>query len=329
MTHPEHDPEQFRRRWDLVLPYRDEMLAVARRRVPDPHDAEDVVAAALLRTVEHPALDEARIGAFLCTTVKRLAVDVHRDRARQLAVGVRDAARAVPATPVEDVVCDRAEGRWMADRLRELPERERQVLAARVSGLTAQQTSAHLGLSAKATENAYTRVRRRASRLLAATLGGLGVLVAAGRRARPELALVPATVTTAALTFAVVVSAMPPTTDLTPSHAPAAVLDPQTTSSGSSAVGPAAPAPAGPEAVPAATPPAAVVVQPAPPEPAPEVPDEPAASGPQPLVEGYVYTEHRHTDESFEESVQRCVDGIGDLVEDPLVGTCQHAYEDE
>lgn len=183
------DSETLRRRWDLVLPHRDELLKIARRRVPTREDAEDVVATALLRTVEHPGLDETRVERFLCTTVIRLAVDVHRDRTRQGAVGVRDALRNVPAPAVDDRICDEAEAHWLNRQLSGIPARERQVLDARLSGLTAQQTSAHLGLTQKATENAFTRVRQRAHGLLAGTLAIMLLAAAHVRRLMHPAAL--------------------------------------------------------------------------------------------------------------------------------------------
>lgn len=319
------DPEVLQRRWELVLPHREQLLRVARRRVETREDAEDVVATALLRTVEHPGLDESRVGAFLCTTVVRLSVDVHRDRTRQLALGTRAARREVPARSVEEAVCDEAEARWLAEQLADLPEREEQVLAARVSGLSAQETSARLGLSRKATENAFTRVRQRAHRLLGGTLGGLGLLWGGARRvARPEVALVPAGVATA-LTFAVVVSG--PVPAIVPSTAP--VVTSEAGSGGQARVDPAGAttevataAPAPPPAPPAGS--SAAPAEPvAAPEPQPDrttvaVPDV----APGVVDGGEVYVEKRHEDETFEQSVQRCVDGLEKKWSDPLADPC-------
>jgi RNA polymerase sigma factor (sigma-70 family) len=325
------DPDVLRRRWELVLPHREKMLAIARRRVGTREDAEDVVATALVRTVEHPRLDEARIGAFLSTTVMRLAVDVHRDLVRQLAVATREGMRAVPGESVEDLACDEAEARWLAERLKDLPARERQVLQARLSGMTAQQTSAHLGLTAKATENAFTRVRQRAQRLLAATLAGLGMLFGAGRRlTKPEVALVPAGGATA-LTLAVVVMsggeppAPPPPAGIT--------LEADNAPAGSAATEAASPPP-----LPPASPTPTVTAEPSTAatdtsQPAPAAARaEPSPARTQvtnpPIVEehlgpGSVSVEDRHEDESFEESVQRCLDGAQAALTDPLADPCQ------
>lgn len=328
-----HDPEALRRRWELVLPYREEMLKIARRRLDSREDAEDVVATALMRTVEHPRLDEARVGAFLCTTVMRLAVDVHRDRTRQLAVGKRDATRTLPAGSIDELVCDEHEARWLAAQLQDLPPRERQVLQARLSGLTAQQASEHLGLTLKATENAYTRVRQRAQRLLAATLAGIGILLGAGRRlTKPELALVPVGFATA-LTLAVVVAdgqvtspAPPPPSGVT-LEADTELAEPVDRSADDVPVPPAVePAPPGPAPGAAVTGPSGEDAAEPGPEPAPtrtEVTAPPAVE--EHLGPGSVYVEDRHTDETFEESVQRCINGAtsADPLTVPMADPCR------
>lgn len=163
---PPLDAQTLVRRWELVMRHHHELLRIARRRVESHQDAEDVVATALLRTVQHPTLDETRVGPFLCTMVMRLAVDTHRDRARQLTVGKRVASLELEPEPEADALCDAAEARWLQEKLGDIPQRERQVLDARLSGLTSQQTSAHLGPSLKSTDNAYARVRARARRVL-------------------------------------------------------------------------------------------------------------------------------------------------------------------
>lgn len=191
----------IRRRWDLVLPHRQELLRIARRRVGCAADAEDAVATAMLRTVESRTLDETRIAQFLCTAVIRLTVDVHRDRARQLAIGKRHVAREISGPSPEDTLCDEAEARWLAAALSDCPERERQVLDARITGLVGGDVATHLGLSAKAAENAYTRLRDRANKLVAATLAGLGFAGGCVRRAGPPGLAVPVVLASVALTF--------------------------------------------------------------------------------------------------------------------------------
>lgn len=318
-------PEILRRRWDLVLAHRAELLVIARRRVSCVEDAEDVVMTALLRTVESPNLDESRIGAFLCTTVKRLAVDVHRDRARQLAVGTREAKRQLPAAPVDEAVCDEAEARWLAGQLAHCPERERQVLQARLSGLTAQEISAELGLTAKATENAYTRLRQRAQSALATTLAGLGILLGLGRRAaKPGAAMVPvAAVAIAGLAVIAPLGSLPEQ----PLHRPALVTEAQSARLDAPQPARSSPLPAPPEgqkATPSMT--SAAPAKPASPEAttAPRtVVKPPTVVDPTLADPGVVYVEERH-DESFGESVERCVKGLEQVtMSSPTADPCR------
>jgi RNA polymerase sigma-70 factor (ECF subfamily) len=122
-------------RWDLVWPHRDALLRIARRRTVSAHDAEDCVSEAMLRTVLHPALDPARVGAFLTAVTVRLCADLHRDRARCDRLAARQSGddRLVPTPEAE--VCDRAEALWLAGVLvRSLSPRERAAIRARADG---------------------------------------------------------------------------------------------------------------------------------------------------------------------------------------------------
>lgn len=152
-------------RWALVWPHRDRLLAVARARVPCAEDAEDCVTEAMVRAVEHDDLDPARVGGFLCAVVVRLTADLHRDGARRRRASRRFAARDAVAAPFDDAVCERDEARWLAGRL-DVRGRERQLVDERTAGHSVAEAAGHLGISAKAAENAWTRVRGKAERLL-------------------------------------------------------------------------------------------------------------------------------------------------------------------
>jgi RNA polymerase sigma-70 factor (ECF subfamily) len=319
-------PQDFERRWDLVLAHRDDLLRIARRRVDSQEDAEDVVSTAMLRTVEHRGLDEQRVGSFLCTTVMRLAVDVHRERARQLAVGRRHATREPVAAPVDEAVCDQSEARWLAARLQHCPQREREVLGARLSGLQGRQVSERLGVTEKAAENAYTRVRQRALALLATTAAVVSLAVQAIRTSlRPAavaapvaLALVLAVSSTSSQPLAVLPEAPTAAAD-----APDAAAAQKTGAAETTSVAD----PASTAARPDIEPPTETEHRPA----APAVPV--ASAGPartevraprvvDPTVAepaGVFY--EKGPDEPFERSVQRCVDQVNPL--DPLTDPCR------
>lgn len=314
-------------RWQAVTPHREALLRVARRRVATPEDAEDIVQAAMLRAVEHPSFDVARAGAFLTSTVVRLAVDSHRQRARE---GLAVAARAMVedrSVPVDEAILDRAEASWLMARLR-LPRRERQLLAARASGLTVEQAAVSLGISHKAAENAYTRLRARARAALASTFGVLAATTLLARRlSRPAVAVpVAAVALTASLSLPGTspergtppVKAMPAQAVDTASRAPltlparvrlvtpgrpssivAVRRGPTSTRTGA----PAVPPPVGHQTAVRLNPPLAQAVG-------------------RTLVEGEgVTVTSERQDETFEQSLQRCVARL--RLTDPLYDSCR------
>ncbi|MDQ1711910.1 MAG: hypothetical protein QOE45_1360 [Frankiaceae bacterium] len=164
MTEPRSTDQD---RWDLVWPHYDDLLRVARRRTPCAADAEDCVSEAMLRTVLHPGLDVARVGAFLTAVTVRVCADLHRDRARSArAAAVRSGDDRLVPTP-EAVVCDRAEATWLAGLLcRSLSAREEAALRARAAGVPPREAGAALGVSVKAADAALTRARSKARPVL-------------------------------------------------------------------------------------------------------------------------------------------------------------------
>lgn len=300
--------EMMQRRWDLVLAHREELLAIARRRVSCLEDAEDVVATAMLRTVESPTLEESRVGSFLCTTVIRLTVDVHRDRARQLAIGKRQVSRELGPASAEDEVCDAAEARWLAEALAGCPERERQVLQARVAGFVGADVAAHLGLSSKSAENAYTRLRERAHKLLAATLSVLGLAAALGRRGTPAVGIaVP--VALGILVFGIVLEGGGRDAGASV-RSTALVANPPV--SARAAHAPRPPSAPAPTATAAAAPPRLSRESPQATRPERVVTFEPAAVAPGLVRGGSMRVEDQpdYRDENFVQSVQRCLDRV-------------------
>jgi RNA polymerase sigma factor (sigma-70 family) len=314
-------PEELQRRWDLVLPYRAEMLEIARRRVATFQDAEDAVATALLRTVTSRNLDERRVGAYLCTVVMRLTVDSHRDRARQLAVGRRQHTREVGSAAFEDEICDQAEARWLAEALESAPGREREVLAARLNGMSTAEVAVHLQLSRKSAENAFTRLRVRADRLVAATLSLLGALWTYGRRSGGAAATAaPALLVAFAIVTPLAPTAEPPRSGAARAHGGPAlpqtpVLDPKA----DSVVPPSVPAPV--EEVPTGSRPASAV------KPAQERKSvarvEAPPLAPEVVTGGGVRVDEQdqYENETFLESAERCLKNV--VLTDPLKDPCR------
>jgi RNA polymerase sigma factor (sigma-70 family) len=151
-------------RWALLLAHRDRLRRLVHARLAEPRDVEDCVQEALLRAYCFPRLDEDRIGSFLTSTALRLCADHYRgiDRQRRLW------PRAVVSTPTpgpEDLVCDRQLGRWLMAMVDRLPGRERQVMLARVAGMSTAEVAARLDIPAKTAEGAFTRGRARLRRM--------------------------------------------------------------------------------------------------------------------------------------------------------------------
>jgi RNA polymerase sigma factor (sigma-70 family) len=156
------DDDDRARRWALVLPHRERLLAVARRLVRDPGDAEACVQEAMLRCVEFDTLDESNVVGFLVVTTRRLCVDHHRVHARDGQLSAKLTGMTVPEPRFDEAVCDRAEAAWVTARLADLPERQRAVVRARSAGRTPGEIAAYLDVSYKTVETLLYRARARA-----------------------------------------------------------------------------------------------------------------------------------------------------------------------
>ncbi|MFD8197779.1 RNA polymerase sigma factor [Streptomyces wuyuanensis] len=168
-------------RWQRAWAHREQLLKVARRRSMSLEDAEDAVHEAMLRAAENPHLDDERLGAWLTTVTMRLCVDRYRQVNRE--TEVRSSPRLlspVPA-PVEEVVCDRDEARWLARRSDELPARQAEALWLKSEDLDVNQVAVKMGLSYRTVESLLARARRTLRNSLAATLGLALWLIGRGR----------------------------------------------------------------------------------------------------------------------------------------------------
>lgn len=168
-------------RWQRMWSHREHLLKVARRRSMSVEDAEDAVHEAMLRAVENPHIDDERLGAWLTTVTMRLCVDRYRQLNREAEVSSRSALVAPEPVPVEEVVCDRAEAKWLERRSRSLPARQAEALRLKSEDLDVGQVATHMGLSYEATESLLARARRAMRSSLAGTLAAAVWLV----RGRP------------------------------------------------------------------------------------------------------------------------------------------------
>ncbi|MEU0456577.1 sigma factor-like helix-turn-helix DNA-binding protein, partial [Streptomyces sp. NPDC006129] len=82
---------------------------------------------------------------------------------------------------VEEVVCDRAEARWLAVRSGELPARQAEALRLKSEDLDVGQVAVRMGLSYRTVESLLARARRTLRASLAGTLGAVLFLLGRGR----------------------------------------------------------------------------------------------------------------------------------------------------
>ncbi|MGW1881549.1 RNA polymerase sigma factor [Streptomyces sp. NPDC001970] len=158
-------------RWQRAWSHREQLLKVARRRSMSVEDAEDAVHEAMLRAAENPHLDDERLGAWLTTVTMRLCVDRYRQVHREAEVHNSPTLITPGPAPVEDVVCDRAEAKWLAVRSGELPARQAEALWLKAEDLDVGQVAVKMGLSYRTVESLLARARRTLRNSLAATLG--------------------------------------------------------------------------------------------------------------------------------------------------------------
>jgi RNA polymerase sigma factor (sigma-70 family) len=158
--------ERWRRMWN----HREQLLRVARRRSMSVEDAEDAVHEAMIRAWENPDIDDERLAAWLTTVTMRLCVDRYRQLTRESEASSRSALAAPAPVPVEELVCDRAEAKWLARRSMSLPARQAEALRLKSEDLDVAQVATQMGLSYEATESLLARARRALRTSLASTL---------------------------------------------------------------------------------------------------------------------------------------------------------------
>jgi RNA polymerase sigma factor (sigma-70 family) len=133
-------------------------------------DAEDAVHEAMLRGMENDHVEDERLGAWLTTVTMRLCVDRYRQINREAEVGSRSTLSPPASVPVDEVVCDRAEAKWLANRSGDLPARQAEALWLKSEDLDVGQVARKMGLSYRTAESLLARARRTMRKALVATL---------------------------------------------------------------------------------------------------------------------------------------------------------------
>ena len=152
-------------------------LAVARRLLADPAEAEDVTQEAMMRLWKM-APDWQEGGAQVSTWLHRVTVNLAMDRLRRRGRGVALDAIAEPESPAPQVVEAMIQGDRMAaleTALATLPDRQRAAVVLRhIEGLSNPEIAARLEVGVEAVESLTARGKRRLAQLLAGRRAELG-----------------------------------------------------------------------------------------------------------------------------------------------------------
>jgi RNA polymerase sigma factor (sigma-70 family) len=145
---PSHDD-----RWEQVTRHRDRLLRLARSRTGTREDAEDIVSEAMLRCVAVEELDPGTVEQFLISVTVRLCADLARHHRRSLAATPPLPDEASP----EEVVLER---QVLTDLLAALPNRQRELLMLRASGLSVTEIARRHQITYLAAERSIARASR-------------------------------------------------------------------------------------------------------------------------------------------------------------------------
>jgi RNA polymerase sigma factor (sigma-70 family) len=188
---PESDRAADDLRWHHVWEHRGALLRIARRRCRSWHDAEDVVAQAMLAAMGS-AVPDAELAPWLTRVVTNLCAESHRahERSRRLAQRAARHAELVDHGHEENVVTRLAADHISAEWAR-LPERQRRVLAMRSEGFAVTDIAVELDLPYKTVESLLSRARS-GLRAAAQSLAAVTAVFVAARRYAPRAALLTA-----------------------------------------------------------------------------------------------------------------------------------------
>lgn len=199
--------------WAELMETRERATRVALARGAARDDVDDIVQEALARVAAMPNVDLARVGPLVTVVVANLVTDAYRSAARASRAAPRLAEHA--SRPPEEEILDRAEARWLWSRRVVLGDQDRRVLELRAQGLTVDATASALGVTYKAADRAFSRARSRMREVWRATAAAIGLLAARPGRRTPGQAT-----TAAVFAVATAVLALLPVTHDTPDAEP-------------------------------------------------------------------------------------------------------------
>lgn len=284
-------------RWAALIDQRERAFRVARSRAGSGVDPEDLVQEAWARIAAMQHVDLSRIGSLVTTVICNLAVDEVRRDARLHRAAPRLVDRSAHELD-DEAVCDRAWARWLDQQIGRLSARDAEVLRLRVDAHTTRAIAAQLGMSCKAAESALDRARRKLRAIAKTSAAVLAILWSPRVRASHS-----AGVTLAVMASALAIVLLPHSVERAAAPAPAspAAIGRQVSDQGPERGtqsgrdheqrSSAAAAPPKPSSRPSVLPVAAL----------------PAFETPV-LAMGSHRVDREHDEESFLETVQRCVE---------------------
>lgn len=150
---------------DLYRQYLNRVYGFVRAQVRDPVEAEDVTAQVFIKAWDaYPRYrpEAATPAAWLFQIARNACVDHARSRARRsrLAEAVASEERSAAETDPAQVATDRVQAAGLLDLVATLPERTREVIALRHTGLGFEDVGAVVGLSEDAAKMSYHRALR-------------------------------------------------------------------------------------------------------------------------------------------------------------------------
>ena len=173
-------------RWTAAHALRPRLVALLVRRSLSLEDAEDVASETIIKAARKTELPVDDMMAWCSRVAQNAAIDLHR--AKLSPELIQRLGRLEPRDIEPQLTVDeRYEAAWVAQRVAELPERQRLVLSMRVKGHSWNDIAGVLGVPYKTIESLVSRARATVRKAMAAAGCLLAALAALGRRSTPIL----------------------------------------------------------------------------------------------------------------------------------------------
>lgn len=193
-------------RWGVLWQHRDDLLRLARWRVPSQADAEDIVHDALALAAARPEIRLDTAGAWLNRVVRNKAADLARERAHHHRRILYQHRTTDTCEPCDERVCDEDEARYLRSRLAQLPPRQRSALLLTAEGLSVGQVAEAMAATPKAVENLLRKARVA---LRSSVLAFSSLLPVAGARVRRRAQVLALALTGSAVIYGAFVRPVP------------------------------------------------------------------------------------------------------------------------